>query len=243
MSAVIDRVAPHLDAGGRDRLAGLVGEVSADPSRISVLFPAVGRTVARGSTDPADPDGLRTPRMEDEARAALLVAAADAWREHPQRLAKEVSELYRFGDTDEKRAVLRALPELDLADAGLPLVADALRTNDVRLIAAALGPYAARHLDDASWRQGVLKCLFVGVPLDAVAELDRRADAELARMVADYGNERVAAGRSIPADAWRVLNSYPDAVAGRLGVPGTEDAESAAPVGAEPADGRSTEEN
>ena len=45
------------------------------------------------------------------------------------------------------------------------LLADALRTNDTRLVAAALGPYATRHFDTESWRQGVLKCLFVGVPL------------------------------------------------------------------------------
>lgn len=214
MSATIERIAPHLDDAARSRLRDLVDQVSADPGRISTLFPAVGRTVARGPSDPSDVDGLRTPRLEDEARVALLVAAAQAWQAEAHRLVDEVRQLYRYGDTDEKRAVLRALPELDsdhITDAALGVVSDALRTNDLRLIAAAMGPYAARHLDDASWRQGVLKCLFVGVPLDAVADLDRRADAELARMVADYGNERVAAGRSVPSDAWRVLRHEPGA--------------------------------
>lgn len=227
MSTTIERTAPHLDEAARGRLAALVAEVEADPGRISVLFPAVGRTVVRGPSNPADPDGLRSPRLEDEARAALLVAAAAGWSEEPGKLVDEVGQLYRFGDADEKRAVLRALPVLDLADAGLPLVADALRTNDMRLVAAALGPYAARHLDAAAWRQGVLKCLFVGVPLDAVADLDTRTDEELARMVADYGNERVAAGRSVPTDAWRILGRHPEAVAGRFPVPsdpGTEEA-------------------
>ena len=57
-----------------------------------------------------------------------------------------------------------------------------------------------------AWRQGVLKCLFVGVPLEAVASIDERADAELARMVADYCRERIAAGREVPPDASRVLD-------------------------------------
>ncbi|WP_116950304.1 EboA domain-containing protein [Jiangella endophytica] len=221
MSATIEPTAPHLDDDARGRLAALLAEVESDPRRISVLFPAVGRRVARGPSNPADPDGLRSPRLEDEARAALLVAAAA--RLERAALVEEVGQLYRYGDADEKRAVLRALPALDLGDAGLPLVADALRTNDVRLVAAALGPYAARHLDAAAWRQGVLKCLFVGVPLDAVADLDARGDEELARMVADYGNERVAAGRSVPSDAWRILGRHPEAVAGRFPVPAQED--------------------
>ncbi|TDE11516.1 EboA domain-containing protein [Jiangella asiatica] len=217
MSATIEQAAPHLDEAARERLAGLVAEVQADPARISVLFPAVARRVIRGPTSAGDPDGLRTPRLEDEARMALLVAAAAGM--DGATLTRELGELYRFGDADEKRAVLRALALLDVGDAGLPLVADALRTNDVRLVAAALGPYAAAHLDPSAWRQGVLKCLFVGVPLDAVADLDVRTDAELARMVADYGNERVAAGRSVPSDAWRILGRHPEAVAGRFPVP------------------------
>ena len=89
----------------------------------------------------------------------------------------------------------------------LPIVEDALRTNDTRLVAAALGPYAARHLDDHNWRHAILKCLFTGVPVDAVAGLPMRAraDAELARMLADYADERTAAGRPVPDDLHHVL--------------------------------------
>ncbi|MEK8109707.1 EboA domain-containing protein [Micromonospora sp. M12] len=59
--------------------------------------------------------------------------------------------------------MLRALPLLPIGGAGVPLLHDAIRTNDTRLVAAALGPYA-RHLDPAAWRQAVLKCVFSGVP-------------------------------------------------------------------------------
>jgi hypothetical protein len=190
-----------LDATARERLARLADEVRADPSRIAVLFPAVARRVARGPADPADPDGLLTPRLEDAARAELLRAAAPD--------ADELADLYRYGDADEKRAVLRALPALTLdpADAAVPLLADALRTNDPRLIAAALGPYAARHLGAPAWRDGVLKCLSTGVPLDAVAALAERAatDPELARMAAAFRDERLAAGRPVPPDVRRLL--------------------------------------
>jgi hypothetical protein len=92
-------------------------------------------------------------------------------------------------------------------------VRDALRGNDTRLIAAALGPYAAQRLDDAGYRHAVLKCVFLGIPLSVVSGLARRADPELARMLADFARERAAAGRDVPADVWPLLARYPAAVA------------------------------
>ncbi|MGW2351006.1 EboA domain-containing protein [Actinacidiphila glaucinigra] len=136
----------------------------------------------------------------DSARVLLLrVARADA---------ATLTRLYRQGTAAERRAVLLALPHLEPAPAdGVPLVEDALRTNDTRLVAAAVGPYAAEHLDPHTWRHALLKCLFTGVPVDAAAKLGQRArgDAELARMLGDYAAERTAAGRPVPADLHRVL--------------------------------------
>lgn len=192
-----------LGATARTRLAELIDEVTTHPPRLAVLFPAAARTIARGPVDPADPDGLITPRIEDEVRIALLRAAERLF--DPSGLAVEITALYRHGDAEEKRAVLRALDHLDLGDALLPLVHDALRSNDSRLIAASMGTYAARYLDDHAWRHGVLKCVFTGVPLDAVVGIAERADAELSRMVRAYIAERLAAGRSVPQDAHRLL--------------------------------------
>lgn len=136
----------------------------------------------------------------DEAARALLLAALPA-----DRVETEIGDLYRYGDADEKRAVLKALPMLAVGAAGLPLLHDAIRTNDARLLAAALGPYA-RHLHQAAWRQAVLKCVFMDVPLTAVDGLDERADRELAAMLAAFADERAAAGRLFPADAAALLD-------------------------------------
>ncbi|WP_409060669.1 EboA domain-containing protein [Streptomyces sp. SYP-A7185] len=144
--------------------------------------------------------GRRCGQDHADAVRVLLLHAAEA---DPATLAR----LYGQGTAAERRAVLLALPHLVRGPEALPLVADALRTNDTRLVAAAVGPYAARHLTPHDWRHAVLKCLFTGVPVDAVAELDRRAtdDAELARMLGDYAGERTAAGRTVPGDLHRVL--------------------------------------
>ncbi|RKT79342.1 hypothetical protein DFJ68_2809 [Terracoccus luteus] len=170
-------------------VAAAVAQVASDPSRIDVLFPAARRLAVREGLDP------------DEARAGLLLALpSDA-------VADAVARVYHQGDPAEKYAVLAALPRLDdaerearIGDAALPLVRDALRTNDTRLVAAAMGPYAERHLDDAAWRQAVLKLVFMGVPVSVVSGLERRADDELARMASDFADERRAAGRVVPTD-------------------------------------------
>ncbi|MFF8616105.1 EboA domain-containing protein [Streptomyces sp. NPDC015350] len=146
------------------------------------------------------------PEHADSVRALLLVEARAA--------LPAVTRLYEQGTAAERRAVLLALHRLDLGPTALPLVEDALRTNDTRLIAAAVGPYGATHLDPHNWRHAVLKCLFTGVPVDAVDGLARRSrgDAELARMLGDFAAERNAAGRGVPDGLTRVLD---------LTVPGT----------------------
>ncbi|PSL52285.1 sugar phosphate isomerase/epimerase [Saccharothrix carnea] len=182
--------------------------VRADPVSIRTFFPAVGRAVGRQPLHGAsDPLGVVHGTVDDRARTTLLVALAATTG--PDELAAELLSLYRFGDDAERRGVLRALASVgDKAPAaGVDLVKDALRSNDTRLVAAALGPFAARHLDDHTWRHGVLKCLFLGIPLAAVAGLDRRVDAELERMVAAYADERRAAGRAVPQDALDLLRS------------------------------------
>ncbi|NEC10219.1 EboA domain-containing protein [Streptomyces sp. SID7909] len=135
----------------------------------------------------------------DSVRALLLTEARAG--------LPTLTRLYEQGTAAERRAVLLALPALDLGPAALPIVADALRANDTTLVAAAVGPYAAAHLDPHGWRHAVLKCLFTGVPVEAVDDLARRSrgDAELARMLGDFASERIAAGRPVPAGLHHVL--------------------------------------
>ncbi len=205
------RALAALDTGARERFTRLIGEITRQPERIGVVFPSAARVVARGPLRDDDPQGLAGPTLDDAVRAALLATYAAAARVTSGTLAASISDLYRYGDADEKRAVLRALDRLPVGDAAVPIVDDALRTNDIRLVAAALGQYGAEHLNAESWCQGVLKCLFVGVPLTAVARLDERADDQLAEMVAAFATERVAAGRDVPADVWLVLDRFPAA--------------------------------
>lgn len=194
-----------------------VSRVGRDPGELVGAFGVAGRRVGREPLHPdADPGGVVFGTVADAARAALVVAAFDHGAPVP-RLAAELRELYTHGDTGERRGVLRGLDALtvrgplppELIALGQELAADALRTNDPSLVAAAAGPFAAAHLDQHTWRHAVVKLVFQQVSLDAVADLDRRADAELARMAHDLAAERRAAGRSVPDDLARIAGPHP----------------------------------
>lgn len=177
-------LAGHLSPSGAAWLAAALNEIAQDRRAIRLLFPAAGRKCGRGPL-------LDGWTVDDAVRAVLLSTVSPA----------EATAVYRDGDATERRAVLRALPLLDIGDTAL--VEDALRANDTRLIAAAMGP-CARELAQPAWRHGVLKCVFVGIPLDHVADLDERVDDELVRMMRDYAEERLAAGRPVPTDVSRL---------------------------------------
>jgi hypothetical protein len=176
---------------GRPWLDDALARVRADPDAAGPLFARAERKLGREPL--AGGSGWTAGRA---GRALLLAELAD-----PRRIVT----VYQQGDAAERLAVLAALPLLEIGDAGVPLLHDALRTNDTRLVAAALGPYAA-HLDAATWRQGVVKCVFMGVALSAVDRLDDRADQELAAMLTALAQERAAAGRRMPHDALALLN-------------------------------------
>jgi hypothetical protein len=178
-------------------LASALQRVAADPEAITEVFPVAGRRCGREARK--ELSGWRT----DDAARVLILRTVSL---RGLTLSQLVENLYRIGDAHEKRAVLLALPTLDVPiETVRDLLHDAIRTNDARLLAAALGP-AAACLDASMWRQAVLKCVFTGVPLHHVADLDVRADAELATMLDGLRSERHAAGRTMPDDAMALLD-------------------------------------
>jgi hypothetical protein len=192
-------------ADGLAWLREAAASVAADPTAIRTRFAMVGRKVGRDTLEEgADPQDVHAWTVDDAARVLLLSAMGEA-------AEPELAELYRFGDAAERRGLLRALPYLPVGDRGLKFTEDAIRTNDTRLIAAALGPYATEHLPDAAYDQAVLKCVFVGVPITPLDGIPERVTPDGARMLAALVHERVAAGRDVPAEVWIVIDKYPHA--------------------------------
>ncbi|MBK1630160.1 hypothetical protein CKO31_05265 [Thiohalocapsa halophila] len=136
-------------------------------------------------------------------RACLLLAALSGGASH----AELADALYRSGDEGERTAVVKSLCLLPNPAVALTTARVAARTNSMRLYAAVAldNPYPGQCYDDADFNQLVLKCLFNGLPLNRVIGLQRRANPRLAAMCEDYHDERVAAGRTVPADIWLAL--------------------------------------
>src|SRR5688500_1971433 len=171
-------------------------------------FVSAGRRIGRGplasgeplpgAEDPVPTDGWT---VDDAARVVLLLAAGD-----PELTV----ELYREGDSREKRAVLRALPLLGEGERFLEVARDAGRTNESDLFAALAcdNPYPARHYDARAWNQLVMKAAFVGAPIDRIAGLERRGNSELCRMALDYVDQQQSAGREFPAELERLVAPF-----------------------------------
>ena len=139
-------------------------------------------------------------RIDGVARVALLsqVLIAVSFEEH----AAFVRQVYLRGDYKEQAAVLASLSFLPGPERYLDLAIDACRTNvlDVFEGIACDNAYPAAHYPEANFNQMVLKAIFMEVSVGRVAGLAQRATAELSRMATDFGDERRAAGRSVPDD-------------------------------------------
>lgn len=189
--------------------------VAEDPKALAAIYAMAARHVGRRPLQPdVDAAGVLFGTEVDQARGALICRIAETMP--PDVLAETLLRLYSGGDSAERRGVLRGLGALaaatpKLSDAvvavGVQLTTEALRTNENGLVAAAVGPFAAAHLDQHSWRHAVLKLVFMGISISAVAGLDGRADAELVRMAQDFAAERTAAGRPVPDDVQLLLQS------------------------------------
>lgn len=197
-------------------LDDVIAEIADDPDRIIRHFPAVGRRLGRDPVDPSrDPQGLHGT-LDDMGRARLIEVLID--EADSATASRLLVDLYRHGDDAERRGVLRGLEAIDrcpdiidptLVDTGLLLVTDALRTNDPRLVAAALGCFAARHLPPGDWRGGVLKCLFMQIPLAALSGVEDRRDGDLKTQAMNLATERWAAGRPLSADLTALISDHP----------------------------------
>lgn len=144
--------------------------------------------------------GVGAWSLDECGRALLLVRAAAHLPE--DRLAELVEGCYFQGETRERQGVVRGLWYLPRTDRLLQIGLDAGRTHIQPLFEALAceNAFPAEALPDTSFHHLVLKALFTEVRLPRIVGLSGRISAELRRMVADFVDERRAAGRPVPAD-------------------------------------------
>lgn len=147
--------------------------------------------------------------LADLGRAALVLAAVERTAGPGQ--VELVGELVRRGELAEQASLLRAFSLLPEPSRFVDVAIDMCRTNaaDVFAAIALENPYPADTFPEHNFNQMVLKALFIGLPIDRILGLERRANPELGRMVAAYASERQAAGRSVPDGLARVAELCP----------------------------------
>lgn len=161
----------------------------------------------RAAADAARPGWDPAYWSADQAARIHLLLAAGA---DGERFARRLDQLCVTADVGELVAFYRGLPLYPDQPRHALRAAEGVRTNmkAVFLAVAHRNPYPAEHLPEGAWNQMVLKALFVGVPLDPIAGLDRRANPALARMLLDYAHERWAASRPVSPELWRCVGPF-----------------------------------
>jgi hypothetical protein len=146
---------------------------------------------------------LHSWALDDAARALLLITVSDQLPR--DEFCSRARNCYKLGDSREQQSWLRGLPVLPYGESFEDLAVDSCRTNILHLFEAIAtnNAYPARHFPELNFNQMVMKCLFNGVPLEKVVDLDGRLNPELQRMAESYASERRAAGRSVPDDIAR----------------------------------------
>jgi hypothetical protein len=194
---------------------GLVGGIQDNEDQLASRFTMARRKLGpEGLTGPAQTLAtsfgelsLDTWSRGDAARICLLLAAVGDGEPGWDRV---ITGLFRHGDEGERASLVRGLCLLPEPCRLRPLAQEAGRANSLSLYAAlAIGnPYPAACYDDRAFNQVVLKSLFTGLPVGRILGLRERANPELSRMCEDYRDERVAAGRDVPADIWLALEPH-----------------------------------
>ncbi len=146
----------------------------------------------------------------DQSARTLLVLHWPS--DDAQGYVATLDKLFASGEVGELVALYQALPVLPHPEAHRLRAAEGVRTNMKAVFCAVAhrNPYPAEQFDEGAWNQMVLKALFIGVPLAPIVGLDRRANAPLMRMLADYAHERWAAKRPISPELWRPVGPFAD---------------------------------
>ncbi len=136
------------------------------------------------------------------ARVILLLLLGEQTKEN---FLETIHSVLNTADLREQSAIFSAYPLLPHPEDLVESAVDGLRSNivDVFDSIALNNPFPKVNFTEAAWNQMVLKALFIGRPLHRIEGLDHRKNAILAAAVSYLAHERWAAGRRIPAEAWR----------------------------------------
>jgi hypothetical protein len=123
---------------------------------------------------------------------------------------KTLHSLFETAENNEAVALMSALPFFAYPEYWLLRATDAVRSN-IGLVFDAIvfqNPYPMQNFSELAWNQLVLKCIFNDKPIHLIQGLNERANQALAISISNLAHERWAAGRTITAQAWRLVSKF-----------------------------------
>ena len=203
---------------GSDELRWLKSQETEKPIEIMTAFVAAPRHVGRKVVLP---DGSQEEKLEKMipgfsvtgwssvrlVRVWLLTLLDSGNREE---YIRNIRTLFDTAEMNELVALYSALPVFRFPETWLPTASDAVRSN-IGLVLDAIAlqnPYPATYFSEGAWNQLVMKSIFNDKPVQLIYGLQKRANADLARILSDFARERWAAGRRVAPRVWRLVTDF-----------------------------------
>jgi hypothetical protein len=141
---------------------------------------------------------------DEAARVALVLAT---YGNDDEVFAVRVDRLCATGELTEQVAYLKGFAIFPAARALHGRAREAVRSSIAPVFEAiACGnPYPFDYFDESAWNQMVVKCVFSGLPIEAIVGLRERRNRELTAMLRDLVSERTVAGRRTPDAVHRYI--------------------------------------
>lgn len=190
----------------------------AEPLELMTAFVAAPRFLARRTVKPTVKQTLELNEIlpgfsvEDWGIVRLsrvwLLSCLDT--ANKEEYCRHIETLFDTAEMNEMVALYSALPLLEYPEKWLFRATDAVRSNmGVVFDAIALkNPYPTAHFTELAWNQLVLKAIFNDKPIHFIVGLEERANENLALTLSDFAHERWAAGRTVPAQVWRLVSKF-----------------------------------
>lgn len=188
----------------------ILNNLKSDRSRLPVAFPGLprrfGKAVVGGGKRTigeaiVDLDAYRICDIV----AAYLVASIEATEE-------EVVDVFAHGDIEERAMLFRSLNFLPIGSTTNRLLGEALRTNIVLHLEAAMcdsnllsRTITSGAIDGDTANRLLLKFAFLDMDLSRALDADSHANTTLSTMLQDLATEREAAGRAVWKHTYRML--------------------------------------
>ena len=179
-----------------------------DERQLAIALGLVGRKVGRTELALIPDDLAKAQRVrgrwqpetwsaDEAARAAILLAT---YRGDEAAFAGRVDRLCATAEITEHIAYLKGFAVFPAPRALHDRAREGVRSSSrpVFEAIACRNPYPSDHFDDAAWNQMVVKCVFVGAPIETISGLHARRNPGGVQMLRDLVSERHAAGRSSP---------------------------------------------